>query len=154
MKSKEFLITTAMLLLITYTLSLSLVSQAFPATQATKKLSSTGTIQIQTTPGLGVYSDSWCTTESTSIAWGTLEPGETKTVTIYVKNEGNSATTLSLQTSNWNPSTAENFISLDWNYNNQPISVNNSVGITLTLSIDDNITGITNFDFDITIIGS
>lgn len=154
MKSKEFLITTAMIILITYTLSLSLVSQAFPQNQATKKLSSTGTIQIQTTPGLGVYSDSWCTTEKTSIAWGTLEPGETKTVTLYIKNEGNVATTLSLETSNWSPSTAANFISLDWNYNEQPISPNNSVGITLTLSVDNEITGITSFDFEITIIGS
>lgn len=154
MKSKEVLITTAMLLLITYTLSLSLVSQAFPATQAKKTLSSTGTIEIQTTPGLGVYSDSWCTKELTAIPWGTLEPGATQNVVCYIKNEGNTPTTLQLQTSNWNPIAASDYINLSWNYNNQAINPNNSIPITLTLSVDNAITGITTFAFQITIVGS
>ena len=57
MRSKEQIITAAMLLLITYTLSLSCISQAFPEGQESKTISSTGTIQIQTTTGIGIYHD-------------------------------------------------------------------------------------------------
>jgi hypothetical protein len=154
MKSKEFLITTAMIVLITYTLSLSLVSQAFPAQQATKRLSSAGTIQIQTTAGLGVYSNYQCTSALNALSWGTLTNGENKTTTFYVKNEGNSPTTLSLETSNWYPTSASTYLTLGWNYNNQPINPNQVVQVTLTLSVSPDIQGITNFSFDVTIVGS
>jgi hypothetical protein len=154
MKSKEFLITTAMIVLITYTLSLSLVSQAFPAQQATKTLSSAGTIQIQTTAGLGVYSNSQCTTALSALSWGTLTNGENKTTTVYIKNEGNSPATLSLETSNWYPTSASTYLTLSWNYNNQPINPSQVVQVTLTLSVSPNIQGITNFSFDVTIVGS
>ena len=154
MVNKEFIITSAMLLLITYTLGLSLVTQAFPAGQATKTLSSAGTIQIQTTAGIGVYSNAQCNTQLTSVSWGTLQPGGNQIAICYIKNEGNTPITLSLQASNWSPSSASNYLALSWNYNNQPISPDQVVPITLTLSVDSNIVGITNFGFDITIIGS
>ena len=76
MKSKEQIITAAMLLLITYTLSLSGISQAFPEGQESKTISSSGTIQIQTTTGIGIYQDIYCSTPLTSVGWGTLQPGE------------------------------------------------------------------------------
>ena len=143
-----------MLLLITYTLGLSLVTQAFPAGQAAKTLSSAGTIQIQTTAGIGVYSNAQCNTQLTSVSWGTLQPGGNQIAICYIKNEGNTPITLSLQASNWSPSSASNYLALSWNYNNQPISPDQVVPITLTLSVASNIAGITNFGFDITIIGS
>ena len=154
MLRKESIITGAMLMLITYTLGLSLVTQAFPAGQASKTLSSTGAIQIQTTAGIGVYSDSQCNTQLSSVSWGTLQPGESQSATCYIKNEGNTPITLTLQASNWSPASASNYLALGWNYNNQPISPNQVVQVTLTLSVASNIAGITNFGFDITIIGS
>jgi len=153
-KSKEFILTSAISILITYTLVLSLVSQAFPAGQASKTLSSTGTIQIQTTEGIGVYSNSWCTTPQSTISWGTLQPGGINTANIYIKNEGDSPQTLTLETSGWVPTSASNYLTLSWNYNNQPINPNAIIQITLTLSVDPNIQGITNFGFDISIVGS
>ena len=153
-KSKEFILTSAISILITYTLVLSLVSQAFPAGQASKTLSSTGTIQIQTTEGIGVYSNSQCTTPQSTISWGTLQPGGINTVNIYIKNEGDSPQTLTLETSSWVPTSASNYLTLSWNYNNQPINPNVIIPITLTLSVDPNIQGITNFGFDISIVGS
>ena len=154
MKSKEYIITGAMLILVTYTLGLSLVSQAFPAGQTTRTLSSTGAIQIQTTAGIGVYSNVQGTTPLTSVSWGTLQPGGSQIVTVYIKNEGDSATTLSLETSNWSPTDAETYLGFSWNYNGYPINPDAVVQITLTISVASNIEGITNFSFDITIIGS
>ena len=154
MVRKESIITGAMLMLITYTLGLSLVTQAFPAGQASKTFSSAGTIQIQTTAGIGIYSNSQCNTELTSVSWGTLQPGGNQNAICYIKNEGNTPITLSLQASNWSPASATNYLALSWNYNNQPISPNQVAQVTLTLSVASNIAGITNFGFDITIIGS
>jgi hypothetical protein len=154
MKNKEYIITGAMLLLITYTLGLSLVSQVFPTGQTTQTLSSTGSIQIQTSAGIGIYQDISCTSALTSIPWGTLQPGESKTFTCYIKNEGSSPTTLSMVANNWTPLTATNYISLDWDYDQQAINPNAVKAVTLTLAISSSTQGITTFSFSITIIGS
>lgn len=143
-----------MIILITYTLGLSLVSQAFPATQTSKTLSSTGSIQIQTTAEIGVYSNFQCTNPLTSLSWGTLEPGESQAIVCYIKNEGSSALTLSMYPSAWNPPEAQNYLTLTWNYNGNPISTDASVQVTFTLSVDASIEDITSFSFDINIIGT
>ena len=154
MVSKESLITGAVLILITYTLGLSLIGQAFTAEQTSKTLSSSGSIQIQTSVGLGVYSDSGCTTPLTSLSWGTLNPGGNQNLVCYIRNEGNTPTTLSMSTSNWTPGSAASYLGLSWNYDSNPIAVDVVVQITLTLSVSPDISGITTFSFDITIVGS
>ena len=154
MVRKEALITGAMLMLITYTLGLSLVTQAFPAHQSSKTFSSTGAIQIQTSAGIGIYSTAQCNTQLSSVAWGTLQPGGSQTAVCYIKNEGNTPVTLSLQASNWSPASASTYLALNWNYDNQLISPDQVVQVTLTLSVASNINGITTFGFDITIVGS
>jgi hypothetical protein len=144
-----------MLILITYTLGLSLVSQAFPVAQTSQTLSNSGSIQIQTSVGISVYSDSQCTTPRTSIAWGTLEPGGTQNIVCYIKNEGNVPTILSLQTDNWVPEPmAATYLNLSWDYNYQAISPDDAIQVSLTLTVSENINGITNFSFDITILGT
>ena len=145
-----------MLILITYTLGLSLVSQAFPAAQTSKTLSSTGSIQIQTTAGIGVYSNFECTIPQTSMSWGTLDPGGSQNVVCYIKNEGSSPSTLSMYASNWDPESlaTSNYLVLSWNYDGHSISPDDSVQVTFTLTVDASIEGITNFSFDITIVGS
>jgi hypothetical protein len=80
-----------------------------------------------------------------------VEPGAVKNVTVYIRNEGNAPITLSLQTSNWNPSNVADYISLSWNYNGQTINANQVIAVTLSLSISSNIQGITLFSFDIII---
>jgi hypothetical protein len=150
--SKESIITGAMIILITYTLGLSLVSQAFPATQTNKTLSSTGS--IQTTAEIGVYSDPQCNTALTSLPWGTLEPGGSQARVCYIKNEGNSALTLSMSTLNWYPANAEDYLTLSWNYNGIPIDPDGAVQITFTLTVSLDIEGITSFSFDISIVGT
>ena len=154
MASKESIITGAIIILITYTLGLSLISQAFPASQTTQTLSSSGSIQIQTTANIGVYHDIGCTTPLTSLAWGTLQPGGSQAIVCYIKNEGSSALTLSMYPSGWAPPEAADYLTLSWNYNGYPINPNAVVQVTFTLSVDGSIEGITNFSFDITIVGT
>ena len=154
MVRKETILTTSVILLIAYTMSLSLVSQAFPAAQTSTTLSNTGNIQIQASPGIGVYQNSQGTTLLTSLNWGTLEPGQNQTITTYIKNEGNTPITLTLQTSNWTPTSAQNYLTLTWNYNDQTINPNQTQQITITLEVDPNTTGITNFSFNITILAT
>ena len=153
---KESAITGAMLILITYTLGLSLVSQAFTADQTSKTLSSSGSMQIQTTAGIGVYSDAQCNNPLTSLSWGTLEPGGSQNIGCYIKNEGSLASTLSMYASNWDPESlaTSNYLVLSWDYDGHSINSDDSVQVTFTLTVDASIEGITNFSFDITIVGT
>lgn len=104
--------------------------------------------------GVGVYWDSGCSNSVTSIDWGTVEPGSTNDVTVYIKNEGNTPATLSSSTENWNPSIASTYMSLTWDYGGQVIDVGAVVQVTLSLTVSDTIEGVTSFSFDIVIIGS
>ena len=101
--------------------------------------------------GVGIYWNSACTNRTSSIDWGLLDPGSDKIVTVYVRNEGNAVVTLSKATQNWNPSTASSYITLNWNYAGQTLSVNQVLQIKLTLVVSSSISGITSFSFDITI---
>jgi len=114
-------------------------------------LPNTGTVKAV---GVGVYWDSTCSNPVTSINWGTVQPGSKKDTTVYIKNEGNAPETLSLETQNWNPTTASSYISLTWDYGGQAINVGGVVKVTLSLSVSSTIQGITNFSFDIVITGS
>ena len=148
---KDLVIAGATLTLITYTLILSVTGQALSDFQTSKTVPSAGEVRAI---GVGIYWDSSCLNDVSSIDWGTLEPGSTKSVTCYIQNEGNTPSTLSLQTSNWNPSGAATYMNLTWDYNGQALSADEIVKVTLTLSIAETIEGITSYSFDITIIGS
>jgi hypothetical protein len=149
--NKESIIAGTMIILISYTLGLSLVSQTYPATQTSRTLSSTGNILAI---GVGVYNNYQCTSLLSSIPWGTLEPGQSQSFTCYIKNEGNSPSTLSMYTSNWSPTSAESYLTLSWNYAGETINAGMVRQVTFTLTVDGSIEGITNFGFDITIVGT
>ena len=104
--------------------------------------------------GVGVYWNGGCSNIVTSVDWGVVEPGATKNVNVYIKNEGSDPVTLSLATENWNPAAASSYMSLTWDYGGQVIVADGVVEVTLTLSVSDTIEGITSFSFDIVITGS
>src|SRR5271157_2622147 len=85
--------------------------------------------------GAGVYWDQACTNRTLSLDWGAIEPGSNSTLTVYVRNEGNSAASLSLETSNWNPSGAMDYLSLKWNYSGQVLSTGQVIPLELTLTV-------------------
>ena len=60
---------------------------------------------------------------------------------------------LTLETDNWFPSKVTDYLTLIWNYNGKPLKLNQTIPITITLFISENIIGINDFSFDITIIG-
>jgi len=103
--------------------------------------------------GIEVYADEALTTILTEIAWGTLDPGETKSFDAWVKNIGNDAQKLVLWTENWNPAAAFDSITLTWNYDGSWIPAEASIPVVFTLSVDANVTGVTSFSFDIWVKG-
>jgi hypothetical protein len=103
--------------------------------------------------GVGIYGDSSCTNTTRSLNWGEISPNSNNNLTIYVRNEGNSAVSLRLTAVNWNPSNASSYMSLNWNYSGQNLKTNEVIPIKLTLTVSPSINDITDFSFD-TIITS
>ena len=104
--------------------------------------------------GIGIYWNQACTNRTSSIDWGLIQADSNNTITVYIKNEGNSAASLSLETSNWTPSIALRYMSLNWNYSGQVLSEDQVIPLEITLTISPTIYGITNFSFIIIITAS
>jgi hypothetical protein len=90
----------------------------------------------------------------TSMNWGSLAAGGTATQTVYVKNTGSAPMTLSLATSNWNPTVASSYITISWNQQGTQLAPEQAVAATLTLTVSPSITGITSYSDTITISGT
>lgn len=103
---------------------------------------------------IGVYWDIECTSAVSSVDVGGIEVGSTDYKTVYVRNEGDTAVTLSMSTENWSPPEASSYITLSWDYGGQSISPGDVVPVVLTLSVSEDISGITSFGFDLVITGS
>jgi hypothetical protein len=103
--------------------------------------------------GVGVYLDSDCTNNVTSIDWGFLEPGAVTNRTVYVKNDGNVRAMLNMTTSSWSLGAYGN-ITLSWNREGYLLNSGLVVQAVFTLSVSSNITGVTSFSFDMTITGT
>ena len=88
----------------------------------------------------------------TYIDWGTLTPNSTKDFHAFAVNNGTIPITLTLTTENWNPSEAQNYMSLTWNYTGNIINPGESHPIVFTLTVYSNVTGISSFSFDMVII--
>jgi len=152
MKRKESIVAGAAVALVLYTLALTAFGPLVSSVKMNNKtVSSNGSVQGV---GVGVYWNQACTNATSSISWGILDPGSNVNKTIYVRNEGNTAATLSMTTSNWNPTNASSYMTLNWNYGGQTLNVNQVVQVKLTLAVSSSVTGITNFSFDITVIAS
>jgi hypothetical protein len=147
-KRKFFNVTIAIVALIL--LSGFMLAQVMSAIQVSSTISNVGTLKLSV--GVGVYSDNRFTNKITTIDWGTLDPGTTKIFSVYIRNEGSSALTLSMSASNWNPSTASNYLTLTWSYTGQTVNSNGYVQVTFTLAVSESVTGISSFSFDINLV--
>jgi len=145
MERKEKIILRASLIVISCVLVASIFGSVLSVMQVPTTIRSTGSVRGV---GVGIYWDSLCTNKTTSLVWGTIDPGTNKTVTIFVRNEGNVAAILTKTVQNWTPTNAANYLTLNWNYNNQTIAVNKVIQINLILVVASNISGITSFNFD------
>jgi hypothetical protein len=119
---------------------------------SSQNVSSNGTISAV---NVGVYSDSACTLNCTSISWGTISPGSSATSTIYVKNTGTVPMTLTMTTTGWNPTNANGPIALSWNRESYALNANQSISAVLTLTVSSSInSSITTFNFNTVITGT
>jgi len=149
---KERVVAGAAVALVLYALALSALGPAVSsALTGNKTVSNTGSVKGV---GVGIYSDQACTNAISSINWGMLDPGSNANKTVFIRNEGNTPATLSVVTSNWNPTNASSYMTLSWNYGGQALNVNQVVQVRLTLSVSTNVKGIASFSFDITITAS
>ncbi len=98
---------------------------------------------------IDVYSDPDCRNSMGSIVWGLLSPGQAKNVTVYVRNEGETNTVLSLSAYNWTPTEASNFMRITSDYTGAPLRPGQALPLVVTLTVDQNISQIT--DFGVTI---
>ena len=130
---------------------MGLMVSALGALVATRTISNSGSV---TAVGVGVYSDSGCTTALSAISWGTVNPGDVKTYTIYVKNTGNVPVTLNMTVSGWSPSSASSYIKLTWNQEKSVLTAGQVVSAVLTLSVSSSISNVTSFSFNIIITGT
>jgi len=151
LERKERIVVGAAVALVLYTLVLSAIGPMVSSALSNRTISNTGSVKAI---GVGVYWDQACTSPVSSINWGILEPGSNVNKTIYIRNEGSTAAKLSMTTSNWDPSNASNYITLNWDYSGQTLNVNQVLQGKLTLSVLSSISGITTFKFDITITAS
>jgi hypothetical protein len=112
---------------------------------------SSGTV---TAVNVGVYSNSACTQNLTSLSLGTISPGTSVNRTIYVKNTGNSPITLSMTKTNWNPPSANGPLTLTWDREGTTLNPAQVSTATLTLTVSSSVSGITTFSVDIIISGT
>lgn len=122
------------------------------------------------TVGVKAYWDPTLQNQTAQIAWGTIYPGSSNNVTLYLQSSSNVPATLSLATTNWTYSNANNtvaagpsdttpYMNVTWNYQNQTLNPGQTFQTTLTLTTDNSASfltflvnnNITQFNMDITI---
>lgn len=100
------------------------------------------------TVGVEVFWDLSATEPVTAIDWELVEPGQSYTKTVYVKNTGNNNGTISLSTENWNPPETSTYITLSWDYDGTDLTPDEVREVNLTLNVSSATTGIEDFTFD------
>jgi hypothetical protein len=89
-----------------------------------------------------------------SIIWGRISPGGSSVKEILLTNTMQVPVSLSLATLNYVPSQAQQYLSVIWDYNGEPIQPSQQLSIYLQLNVSPDITEITNFSLQISITGA
>lgn len=105
------------------------------------------------TVGIEAYWDITAINPVLTISWGTLEPGQSKSVEVFVKNSGTAPIMGVLNTSDWDPLEAGDFISLSWDYGENVLLPGRIRRTGITIQVMSNITGVENFAFKIILTG-
>jgi len=106
------------------------------------------------TIGVGAYWDITATKICDTIDWGALSPGESKTITVYLKNTGKAPITGSFNLTGWDPPEAANYLSLQWDFGEHPLSPSRIRKVSFTLTVSPDIHDITDFRFTIVVTGT
>ena len=98
--------------------------------------------------GVGIYWDPNCTNRTLELNLGNIIPNSNTTRTVYIRNEGETKVKLFLSTTEWSPQEASEYMRLTWNYHGQGLSAGQITPVTLILSVDSEISGVTDFQFN------
>jgi len=116
-----------------------------------RSINSYGTLKFI---GVNVYWNNACTSEVTSIPWGNVTPGASFDNVVYVKNVGTTAETLSMSYGNFTPTVAASYLTLTWNCSGYVLATNAVTCAKITLAVQPNATGLTDFSFGILVQAS
>ena len=129
--------------------------------QVTAQTSAQGSL---TGINVGLYNDNGCTSNCTNLTWGAMTPGTPKSIGIFIKNIGALPETLSFATNGWagtfngqpvNDPAKANYFNLTWNVpTNTVLNPGDIQPVTFTLNINNTITGVDNFSFNIIVTGT
>ena len=106
-----------------------------------------GTGKIATI-GLEIYADAGCTQGISTIDWGVVNAGSTKSIGIFVKLTGNVKSYLTMNATNFVPSSAANYLYVYWDLEYQALLPGEVRQGTITLAVAANTIGIVDFSFD------
>lgn len=153
------MVALVLLVLLSGIFSAFIVANVRSSYQTSSSYSNVGSLRtsnvVDTVGGINAYWDQEGTNKTSVINWGVLDPSSKKSLTIYLRNEGNVPLTLSMSNAGWNPSTASTYLSLDWSYvNGQKVNPGEYIAVTVTLTVSADIAGITDFSFNTVIAGS
>ncbi len=74
-----------------------------------------------------------------SIDWGTIQFGETRNASFFLRSTSNVPTKLAFNVTEWSPKGIETYLTLSWNYNGTYIQPNQEIPVTLKLNASDTI---------------
>ncbi len=127
-----------------------LVTSIFVFSLITARITEVSAVEAN---GIGVYWDASCTREVSSIDWGNLTPGSSKSTVVNIRNEVQEPVYVFISMKNWNPSNAYTYITLSWNYNLQRLDPNEVIQVRLILSASRYAHGVSTFSFDTIVAG-
>jgi hypothetical protein len=119
-----------------------LVSLSVAALLYQARIPASGVLKVV---GLGVYEDAACTVKLEHVDWGLLAPGESKSVTCYLKSGSTVDTELFLSSESWDPAAAASFITYSWECEGSVLTAGAVAAAELTLHVDAAISGIEGF---------
>jgi hypothetical protein len=109
---------------------------------------------VEVAGSISVYWDKYCTKPVYAIDWGNLSLGQAKSVTVYVKNEGNETAFLTEAALEWNPTYASQYLDFSWDIQKRKIETGGVVNVTQTLRASIYTRGVSSFSFVMTLFGS
>jgi hypothetical protein len=111
------------------------------------------TPNVFTASEISVYWDQNCSQTVSRISWGNLSTGETKSIVVYVQNEGNESVILVETVTNWNPADAWQCLTFSWSCGDERLEPGAVVEVTQRLSASPSIQSELQFSFDISFEG-
>ncbi len=113
-------------------------------------INNTGNVK---TINLDAYWNANQTSPVSSLMWGSLWAGQSRTHSFYVYNSGNTAETLAMTTLGWSSTAAQNGIAVTWDAQGATLGAESNLLVTVTLMVKSSASGFTNYSFTIMLAG-